>query len=86
LILAPVPGGFVAELTYGEDVDWFRNVLAAGGCVVVHHGREYRIGAIEPCDPAAGRAAYPLPLRTVLKILRRTHFRLLRTDDAGRSE
>lgn len=80
LILARVTDGFVAELTYGEDVDWYRNVVAAGGCTVIHHRTEYRIDAIEFCDTSTGRSAYPLPLRTALKILRRTHFRLLRSD------
>ena len=29
LILARVPDGFVAELTYGAGVNWYRNVVAA---------------------------------------------------------
>ena len=29
LILARVPEGFVAELTYGPEVNWYRNVVAA---------------------------------------------------------
>lgn len=84
LILARVPHGFVAELTYGENVDWYRNVVAAKGCVIIHHGTEYRVDAIEPCDAAAGRAAYLLPVRTVLRLLRRRHFRLLRTNETRR--
>jgi len=84
LILARVPDSFVAELTYGENVDWYRNVVAAKGGVVIHHGTEYPIGAIEPCNAAAGRAAYPRPFRTVLRLLRRTHFRLLRTNETRR--
>ena len=35
VILAKVPEGFVAELTYGENVNWYRNAIAAGGCVVL---------------------------------------------------
>jgi hypothetical protein len=34
VILAKAPEGFIAELTYGENVNWYRNVVAAGGCVV----------------------------------------------------
>lgn len=30
LVLAKVPGGFAAELTYGDDVNWYRNVMAGG--------------------------------------------------------
>jgi deazaflavin-dependent oxidoreductase (nitroreductase family) len=79
VILARVPEGFVAELTYGDTVDWYRNVVAAGGCVVVRGGREYRIDRVEPCDPERGRAAYPIPARWVLRALRRDEFRILRT-------
>src|SRR3954452_17848988 len=65
VILAEVPDGFVAELTYGPDVDWYKNVVAAGGCTVVHHGREYPATAVLPCPPEQGLAAYPPPARAV---------------------
>jgi deazaflavin-dependent oxidoreductase (nitroreductase family) len=79
LILATVPEGFIAELTYGENVNWYRNVLAAGGCVVVHGRVEYRVTAVEVCSAERGRAAYPAVFRAVLKALGRSEFRLLRT-------
>ena len=31
VILAQTAEGFVAELTYGPNVDWYRNIVAAGG-------------------------------------------------------
>jgi deazaflavin-dependent oxidoreductase (nitroreductase family) len=31
--------GVLIALSYGEDVDWLKNVLAAGGCEVVRSGR-----------------------------------------------
>jgi deazaflavin-dependent oxidoreductase (nitroreductase family) len=77
LILAEVPDGFVAELTYGPDVDWYRNVVAAGGCTVIHHGREYAVDQISELAPDQGLAAYPYPQRLVLRLLRRHQFRLL---------
>jgi deazaflavin-dependent oxidoreductase (nitroreductase family) len=77
LILATAPEGFIAELTYGDTVDWYRNVVAGGG-VVVRHRIEYRIDAVEPCDVAEGRAAFPWPARMLLRLLRRRHFRRLR--------
>jgi deazaflavin-dependent oxidoreductase (nitroreductase family) len=82
LILARVPGGFIAELTYGEKVDWYRNVVAAGGCVVVHHGEEFRVARIETCTADRGRSAYPGPIQWILKATRRNEFRLLRTGAA----
>src|SRR5881275_2181866 len=62
VILAKAPEGFIAELTYGENVNWYRNIIAAGGCAVVHHRVEYRVNHIEPCSVARGRRAYPGPL------------------------
>jgi hypothetical protein len=80
VILARAPEGFIAELTYGDDVNWYRNVVAAGGCVVVHHRLEHRVTQIEPCAAERGRAAYRAPFRVILKALGRNEFRLLRTD------
>jgi deazaflavin-dependent oxidoreductase (nitroreductase family) len=82
IILGRVPEGFVAELTYGEKVNWYRNLVAAGGGVVLHHRRQYRVTGIEPCEAERGRRAFPLPLRLVLTALDRTEFRVLRTERA----
>jgi deazaflavin-dependent oxidoreductase (nitroreductase family) len=81
VILARVPEGFIAELTYGENVNWYRNILAAGGCVILHHRVEYRVTAIEPCAAQRGRTAYRAPFSLILKVAGRDQFRLLRTDD-----
>lgn len=78
LILARVSEGFVAELTYGDTVDWYRNVVAAGRAVVVFQGAEYSITAIEPCETQIGLAAFGAKA-VVLRLLRRHEFRLLRT-------
>ena len=83
LILAVVPEGFVAELTYGENVDWYRNIVAAGECVVVHRGKAYRITGISRCTAERGRNAFPPPFRQILRATGRTEFRLLRTDKDG---
>jgi deazaflavin-dependent oxidoreductase (nitroreductase family) len=80
VILAVVPEGFVAELTYGENVNWYRNIVASGGCVVVHGGREHRVNRIEGYDAERGRNAYPPPFRQILRAAGRSEFRLLRTD------
>src|SRR4051794_5420149 len=77
VLLAEVPDGFVAELTYGPDVDWYRNVVAAGHCTVIHRGREYAVDRIRELAPDEGLAAYRNPQRIVLRLLRRHQFRLL---------
>jgi deazaflavin-dependent oxidoreductase (nitroreductase family) len=82
LILARVPEGFIAELTYGDHVDWYRNSIA-GGSVVVHHGTEFPVTRIETCPAERGRSAYPAPFRSILKATGRSEFRLLHTDGGG---
>jgi len=74
IIVSPVKDGFVIELTYGYDVDWHKNVLAAGGCTLVWHGKQYVIDKIEPLDAETGRATFPPPQRQILRILGRKHF------------
>lgn len=83
LILARVPEGFVAELTYGTAVNWYRNITTAGDCVIISGGEEYRIDRIEPCDPDAGIRAYGYPPALVLRLLHRHEFRLLHTAPAA---
>ncbi len=77
LLLARVPEGFVAELTYGEAVDWYRNVVAGGGELLVG-GVTHPITSVEPYPTDAGRRAFGFPARYLLALLRRREFRLLR--------
>jgi hypothetical protein len=83
LILAEVPQGFVAELTYGENVAWYRTVVAAHGrCTVLHGGATYAIDRMDPLETAVGLKAFGAPRNLVLRLLRRHEFRLLHV--AGR--
>jgi deazaflavin-dependent oxidoreductase (nitroreductase family) len=79
IIVAPVPEGFVCELTYGPDVDWYRNIVAAGHCELIVDGEVHHVVGVEPIAPERGRRAFPTPARLVLRLLRRHEFRLLRT-------
>jgi hypothetical protein len=54
----------------------------AGGCVVIHHGNQYRVNRIEACSAQQGRSAYPAPFRQFLRATARKEFRLLRTDNS----
>ena len=74
LIVQGVAGGFMAELTYGPNVDWYRNVVAAGGCRIRSHGQEYIVESLEPVDAETGLQAFPRHQRLILQILRRRHF------------
>jgi len=79
IMVARAPGGFIAELTYGEGVNWYRNIVAAGGCALLVHGVTHTVVAIEDYPTDAGRRAFGVPARWVLALLRRREFRLLRT-------
>jgi deazaflavin-dependent oxidoreductase (nitroreductase family) len=74
IIIQPTPGGFMIELTYGDKVDWYRNVVAAGGCVLRYNGRDHTVTAIEPVDADIGLAAFTPLQRRLLTVLRRSHF------------
>ena len=81
LLLARLGDDFVAELTYGPSVSWYRNVEAAGRCEVVVGGRTYAIDGIEVLPTEDGMRAFGYPAALVLKLLRRRDFRLLRRPD-----
>lgn len=79
IIVSAVEDGFVIELTYGHDVDWHKNVLAADGCTIIWRGKEYVIDQIEPMNAEAGRAAFPQPQRTILRIMGMKHFEKMKS-------
>src|SRR5262245_38104908 len=57
----PTSDGFVIPLTFGEEVDWFRNVRAAGGCVIRWKGAIYPVVEPKVVDWATARpAVYPM--------------------------
>ncbi len=58
--------GFVIPLTYGRDVDWARNLLAAGGGDVVQMGRSWRLQHPRIVDGEAARPWLPAGIGTVL--------------------
>jgi deazaflavin-dependent oxidoreductase (nitroreductase family) len=74
---------FVFALTYGADVQWVKNILAAGECRLTTMGRELHL--IDPrlsSDPA--RRDMPFPVRQFLGLLRVTEFLRMRIERPGR--
>ncbi|NIS80855.1 MAG: nitroreductase [Anaerolineales bacterium] len=68
----PVLASFVGEtiiipLSYGENVDWLRNILARGGCEIVRKNK--RIAATKPevLDSTAAFAILPENRRKLLE-------------------
>jgi deazaflavin-dependent oxidoreductase (nitroreductase family) len=50
--------GFVLTLAFGAQVDWYRNLIAAGRGTIRWRDRAYAVGAPIQIDPSAGRAAF----------------------------
>ena len=76
----PTADGFVIPLTFGKQADWFRNVQAAGGCVIRWKDADYPQIEPEIIDWATARSAfYPLE-RVVMPIIRIEQFVRLRHD------
>jgi deazaflavin-dependent oxidoreductase (nitroreductase family) len=51
-------GGFVVSLAFGPQVDWYRNLAAAGGGAIRWRGRVYAVAAPEPLDAVSALAAF----------------------------
>lgn len=69
VIAFPTKDGFVIALTYGPEVDWYRNLRAAGGCKILWHKQIYTIKKIEPLEPKNALALLPPIFRTVLGLV-----------------
>jgi deazaflavin-dependent oxidoreductase (nitroreductase family) len=70
-------GAWVIVLTYGSDVDWVKNVLAAGGCGLRTRGRDRRL--VDPrlvTDPSL--PGMPLPVRLMGRVIGATELLVLR--------
>jgi len=74
IIVRPTHDGFVIELTYGPEVDWYKNVQAAGGCNVIWHGKEYVIDRLAPLDPETGMSAFSAWQQIILRVVKPQHF------------
>jgi deazaflavin-dependent oxidoreductase (nitroreductase family) len=68
---------YVFALTYGPDVQWVKNILAAGECDLRTLGRDVHL--VEPdvfSDPK--RSLMPFPVREFLGLLRVSEFMRMR--------
>ena len=66
IMVWPTGDGFVIALTYGTKVDWYRNMLAAGGGTVFWHRKVYAVGKPEPIDAKTALPVFPTPFRQIL--------------------
>ena len=57
--MRPLGNNFIMPRTFGEDAAWYRNVLAAGGCVVTYRGKDYTLVEPDVIDYATAAPAFP---------------------------
>jgi deazaflavin-dependent oxidoreductase (nitroreductase family) len=62
--------GFVIALAFGAQVDWYRNLQAAGEAAVRWRGRTYRVGAPQRIDAATALPAFDLVQRIGMRVAR----------------
>lgn len=78
LAARPTADGFVIPLTFGEQADWYRNVQAAGGCMVQWKGANYPLIEPKVVDFTTVRRAFYPAERVLIPIIGIEHFVLLR--------
>lgn len=76
--------GFVIALTYGAEADWVRNVLAAGGCVLITRGRHHTLTAPRVRHDES-RELVPAPVRVPLRLLNVADFLCLDGGESGQT-
>jgi deazaflavin-dependent oxidoreductase (nitroreductase family) len=66
--------GFVIALTYGPDVDWVKNILAAREAEIYHRSRLIRVLRPVLIPTYVGMAAMPRLVRLILRMINVTEF------------
>jgi deazaflavin-dependent oxidoreductase (nitroreductase family) len=64
----PTVTGFVVPLSFGEKADWYRNILAANGCVIQWKGVEYRLIDPQMISLVEARSAFNFVERWLLPV------------------
>ena len=77
----PLGEGFVIALTYGPKVDWYRNLLAAGGGTMFWHRRVYAVEKPEPIDVNTALPAFPAFFRPLFRRAGMQDFVWMRSSD-----
>jgi deazaflavin-dependent oxidoreductase (nitroreductase family) len=67
LMVWRIADGFIIVLTYGREVDWLRNLQAAGGGRLLWHKREYALQRPEFIDAQMAWSALPALIQRVLR-------------------
>jgi deazaflavin-dependent oxidoreductase (nitroreductase family) len=61
-------GGFAIALAFGAQVDWYRNLVSAGGGTIRWRGLSHRVTAPQRLDVASAMATFPPVQRFLLGV------------------
>ena len=81
--MRPLGDGFVMPRTFSEDAAWYRNVLAAGSCVVTYRGADHTLAASQVIDFATAAPAFPRYERLQFRLIGINEFLWLRRSPAN---
>jgi deazaflavin-dependent oxidoreductase (nitroreductase family) len=84
--MRPLGDSFVIPRTFGEHAAWYRNVRAAGWCVVTYRGSDYTLVGPEVVDYASASAAFPRYERWQFRLVGINEYLRLRQAPAGWSQ
>jgi len=84
--MRPLGNSFVMPRTFGENAAWYRNVLAAGRCVVTYKGRDYTLVGPEVIDYASAAPAFPRYELVQFRLLGINEYLRLKQAPAGGSQ
>jgi deazaflavin-dependent oxidoreductase (nitroreductase family) len=81
--IRPAAGGFVMPLTFGEAAGWYRNIQAAGWCVITWRGDDHTVAGPVIVDTATALPAFPRYERLALRLIGIRQFVWLRCAPAA---
>lgn len=61
---------FIFALTYGKEVDWYRNILANASAELLLRGHWFHLVNPRLLDAEAGRSAFASSAKTLLKLIK----------------
>jgi deazaflavin-dependent oxidoreductase (nitroreductase family) len=74
VVAEPFQNGFVIALTYGKNVDWYKNVAAKGGCALRWKHKNFQLVRPVFIDREIGLMAFPGIFRAGLRIMKTQDF------------
>ena len=69
LMAAPLKDGFMFALTYGKNVDWFKNVVASNQAKMTYKGSRYQLREPAIVPTSEGQEAFTSPKSNILRLI-----------------